>query len=90
MAETNQVGGDFRQQPATFDNPAEQYFSMVLFIIMFIMEVVLTFWVCRWNLTIQMKDTDQDYSGMGSIHVYTTVNYYAEQGGFNIEVIIGA
>ena len=37
-----------------------------------------------------MKDTEQDYSGMGSIHVYTTVNYYAEQGGFNIEVIIGA
>ena len=39
---------------------------------------------------IQMKDTEQDYSDMGSIHVYTTVNYYAEQGGFNIEVIIGA
>ena len=37
-----------------------------------------------------MKDTEQDYSDMGSIHVYTIVNYYAEQGGSNIEVIIGA
>lgn len=38
-----------------------------------------------------MKDTEQDYPDMGSLHVCTIVNYYhAEQGGFNIEVIIGA
>lgn len=37
-----------------------------------------------------MKDTEQDYPDMGSLHVYTIVNYHAQQGGFNIEVIIGA
>ena len=32
-ADTNQVGGDFRRQPATFDNPAKAIYFVLFFVI---------------------------------------------------------
>ena len=59
---------------------------MVLFIIVFIMEVVFEFgdeiWPFKWKIHVTL---------MWALYMYNNCkNYYAEQGSFNIEVIIDA